>query len=469
MDTLRSNGGYYDSFASDEDDRLLTEQQEADEPRDGPPPAIGNNERRMQVRAYNFWASHLADRNLPPITSLKPEDVEDFGVNSVLLDFTNGSDNPRVSFLGENLAQECDIDDKDIHYLSDVPARSLLSRITDHYMQIIANQAPIGFEAEFVNQREATILYRGILLPYSSDGETIDYIYGVINWKELADQAAADELLLEIEDALDPTPLSRKRAEPTPLADWADGPGAGFGGASDEGEYTDYEMLDEPALDGVDPELAMLPQPMSANDDAMQLADWLARAREQADTAREREDRTRNALYEAIGRAWDFALAAQQAPEDFAELLEDAGLKVQDRAPMTPIVKLVFGVDYDKTRLTEYASALAHAQRLGLPRGALADHLRFADGGLKGVVTTERKLRREEAGKPPREIRSGPRKAIAKKLRKLDAVSFDALAQDGEEFALVMVRREENGALAVLGEVPNDASLVEKAARSLLG
>ena len=37
--------------------------------------------------------------------------------------------------------------------IADVPSRSLLSRLTDHYLQIIANRAPIGFEAEFVNQR----------------------------------------------------------------------------------------------------------------------------------------------------------------------------------------------------------------------------------------------------------------------------------------------------------------------------
>ena len=93
--------------------------------------------------------------------------------------------------------------DDNIEQLSDVPARSLLSRITDHYMQIIANQAPIGFEAEFVNQRGTTILYRGILLPFSSDDESIDFIYGVINWKEMADTQMADELLLEIDQALD--------------------------------------------------------------------------------------------------------------------------------------------------------------------------------------------------------------------------------------------------------------------------
>ena len=69
-------------------------------------------------------------------------------------------------------------------------------------MQILANQAPIGFEAEFVNQRGVTILYRGILLPFSSDDDTIDFIYGVINWKEIADQQTTDELLLEIDQAL---------------------------------------------------------------------------------------------------------------------------------------------------------------------------------------------------------------------------------------------------------------------------
>jgi hypothetical protein len=37
-----------------------------------------------------------------------------------------------------------------------VPSRSLLSRLTDHYLQIIANSAPIGFEAEFVGQRGYT-------------------------------------------------------------------------------------------------------------------------------------------------------------------------------------------------------------------------------------------------------------------------------------------------------------------------
>ena len=34
-----------------------------------------------------------------------------------------------------------------------------------------------------MNQRGEPICYRGILMPFSSDGDTIDFIYGVINWK----------------------------------------------------------------------------------------------------------------------------------------------------------------------------------------------------------------------------------------------------------------------------------------------
>ena len=79
----------------------------------------------------------------------------------------------------------------DTRTIADVPAASLLSRLTDHYMQIIANRAPIGFEAEFVNQREENICYRGILMPFSSDGDAIDFIYGVINWKTVAEAEPA--------------------------------------------------------------------------------------------------------------------------------------------------------------------------------------------------------------------------------------------------------------------------------------
>ena len=466
QDDLRGNTRPSDPYSNNDRSEydLLNKAEARQVESEAPPPAIGKDERRMQVRAYNFWASELADRKYPDIARLNPASAGDFSPYGVLLDFSHGTENPRIAFLGAELALECGAEGSVIEWLTDVPSRSLLSRITDHYMQIIGNQAPIGFEAEFVNQRGATILYRGILLPFSSDDSSIDFIYGVINWKELADLQTAEELLLEIDQVLETATMPRRR-EPVPIADWADGPGVFDLGSF---EIADFDEL------GADMEAAKLPSLIALGeyqpkDQTRSLGEWLAVAREQAASALDREDRSRNALYEAIGRAWDFALAATEAPQEFAGLLEEAGLVMQERAPMTPVVKLVFGAEYDKTRLTEYAAALGHAKRIGLERGALAAYLRAADGGLKGVVQTERGYRRADDDTQPRPERGQPSVAIARRLRGLAPFSFAEVMDDGPEFALVMVRRSDAGGVVLLGEVPGDSGLIEKAARQLLG
>ena len=688
MDRLGGAFGSHDSHGDEHDiDDIHT---------DGDPPSpVGQDERRMQVRAYNHWASLLGDGNLPDIEDLEPERLDDFGPYSVLLDFSSGIDNPAIRFIGTELRQECDALGI-IDHLSDVPPRSLLSRITDHYMQILANQAPIGFEAEFVNQREATVLYRGILLPYSSDDETIDFIFGVINWKEMADSRTSDELLLEIDqsletddaesfddpddvgsfafetaetltaetaieearetggegnvfdlageevteetrsprlplprfgflarrnrhgddepeqtvdDTIEAVPAKRERGfdalgnplggarddEPNEhglsdvddhgfgddgfdsgmktaadygLPDWDEEPegedvddvvdpladdesesslvslvhrgeklkkavdlgafemlpaedegdhqdeaGAamphGFGEDPDAGGVdaeiedpwaearADFEAFEEPVAaddDGFDEEDPAEPMPLVAtdetdgdakstfeNDEAAEpdipapepvepagLHDYLAQAREMARAALNTEDRSRKALYEAVGRAYDFSLEATAEPEEFAEIMADNGLTMQDRAPMTPVVKLVFGSDYDKTRLTEYAAVLTYAHRQNVERGQLATFLREAEGGLKAVVQAERLARKEEQGKPVEKAETGIRKTLARKLRKLGGMDFSSLGVTGPEFALVMVRRTEDGKLLVLGELPEDRATLEKAGRKLL-
>ncbi len=423
-----------------------------------PPVAIGQDERRLQVRAYNHWASLLGERPFPVIDDLKAGELPDFDTHSVLLDFSKGISNPQVRYLGASVAEECEADVATIRKLSDVPGRSLLSRITDHYMQIIANQTPIGFEAEFVNQRGKTILYRGILLPFSSgeDSTAIDLVYGVINWKELADQATTDALLSEIDKALE----VRSARLPAPVVEWADGPADT--GADILDLVTPYDEVNG-ELDWPQPAFGAGEQ-LSA---PLSLGDWLDSARELARAAHGSEDRSRQALYAAIGRAHDFALAAAAEPEEFRELVADAGLTMQDRAPLTPVVKLVFGSDYDKTRLTEFAAAIAHAQRLGLACGALAAHLSQAPGGLKGVVHAERRLRREEQGKTA--PAPAARELLASRLREITVRSLATLASDGEEFTLVLARRLDDGSIGVVGEIANDDALFERAARAVLG
>ncbi|HEX8191656.1 MAG TPA: hypothetical protein VF552_02035 [Allosphingosinicella sp.] len=420
-----------------------------DEPAMERPPEIGVDERRMHVRAYNHWVSLLDGRPYPLIDDLDPANIEDFGPNSVLLDFSGSVEDPEVCFLGRSLRAECALD-QNIRRISEVPSRSLLSRLTDHYLQIIANCAPIGFEAEYVNRRGVNTLYRGILMPLSSDGETIDFIYGVINWKELADSRTASEIAVEVDRAS----ASAPHVADCPI--WADGPNA---------EYEEPKAKAPPSEDR-DGTLSLWPEEEAVADEASApcladdagLGDRLSAARESAQVARSADHRSRGALYRALGDAYDFALAAEAEPEDYRELLEDAGIKAQARAPMTPVVKLVFGAEYDKTRLAEFAAALSWARREALPRGAFAGALDAQPGGLKAVVRAEREAKRPEA-------RPDPIEEARQRLRGAGPLGFLDLAAEGEgEFVLFIGRREPDGRVAVVAAL-DDATLTDRAVR----
>ena len=438
MDNLRGFEPFGSDYNADLPDYAVFEEEDA---AIEPPPVVSGDERRMQVRAYNFWTAQLHDKNYPCIEELDPSSVEDFRDFSVLLDFTSGIENPSIEYLGEKLRTECGLEE-DVSYLDQVPSRSLLSRITDHYLQIIANRAPIGFEAEFINDRGVNIMYRGILLPYSSDDDTIDFIYGVINWKESAPAEIAAPLQLEVEQAL---AISPPRQEHVPV--WADGPIAGH---LDESPIADELILGEDfAFDEVQP------------DENSSLADWLDAARQSANSARDADQRTREALYQAVGRAHDFALVAVKNPDDYAQMLGDAGLTVQERAPFTPIAKLIFGAGYDKTRLTEFATALQFADRNNVPMGGLADILANYDGGLKGIVAAERRARKVAAGQHVAATTADPRPRL-RSARQRDLSEF---AGAGDEFILLVARRDADGTVAIVGAVEADAALTEKALR----
>ena len=419
------------------DDEAACQAAADEEPAMERPPEIGVDERRMHVRAYNYWVSLLGGRPYPSIRDVDPTNIEDFGPHSVLLDFSRDQEDPDIAFLGRALRAECALDTA-IRHISEVPGRSLLSRLTDHYLQIIANRAPIGFEAEFVNQRGHNTLYRGILMPLSSDGSEIDFIYGVINWKEMADSETAAGLNGEVVSAMAAAPPAPAAAADCTV--WADGPNA------DYVETGPGQSADEQAADGT---LHLWPDGG--------LADRLVAARESAEQASASDQRSRSSLYRALGLAYDFAIAAEDAPEDYSELLEDAGLTVQARAPMTPVVKLVFGIQYDKSRLTEFAAALSWAKRERVPAGTLAALIEAHEGGLKGVVAAERAARRP-AARPDRwaEIRAALHAAPP-----LARIDIEVAGE--EEFVLLVARRDADG-LAILAPVA-DPRLTEQAIR----
>ena len=378
------------------------------------------DERRMQVRAYNYWTSLLAGRDFPSIEDLEPEGIADFAKSSVLLDFTSGPSNPTTAYIGAALRRECDLE-PDVESLSEVPAGSILARLTEYYGQILESRAPVGIEADFTNQRGNSLCYRGILMPFSSDGDTIDFVYGVFNWT----QAETSEAVLELTADLEPAAVEPVAVVAPEHIAWQDGP------------LRDAEVLQA--------------------SEAASLADWLSAARATAEDAKAADGRSRQALYRALSQAYDFACAAVDAPAEYETLLQDSGIAVQARAPMTAVAKLVFGADYDKARLTEYAAALSYGARQGVTSGGFLPFIEEQAGGLKALVEAERRVRRPDGEA------AGWQERAWSTLRSAAPKPLDALAGNGE-FALVLVRRDANGVVAPVAGV-SDMALLERAIR----
>ena len=278
-------------------------------------------------------------------------------------------------------------------------------------------------------------------MPFSSDGDTIDFIYGVINWKDVGEAAEAPlpplvpALAAESRTQESSTRCRRRCASPEPRA-WPEPLDVECRASrpSDVGRRPAAPNADR-SPNATSPHA----EPVAALDDDAGLADRLCAARDSAEVCKAADGRSRAALYRALGLAYDFAVAAKRVPDEYAEMLDDAGVKAQARAPMTPIVKLVFGADYDKTRLTEFAAALSYAERREVDFGGFLPFVESQVGGLKGLVAAERDARRP-ADKADDTRRAGPRSRCAT-LRRSHLADVPA----DEEFALVLTRRGADG------------------------
>ena len=120
------------------------------------------------------------------------------------------------------------------------------------------------------------------------------------------------------------------------------------------------------------------------------LQDKLTQVRTMADEARLAKLRANAALYEGLSAAYDFALDAEEAPEEYLRLVEAQGLKIQLRSPMKPVVKLAFDGMCDDATIKQLEAVLAWAFDQELPRGALAGEIESA-GGIARVLTGEAK------------------------------------------------------------------------------
>src|SRR3954454_15948944 len=436
---------------------------------------IDASDKQKHEAVLNYWLSIRGNRELPPLRDLDPLEISDAGPCSVLLELIGGGEDADIRHLGEKLKAEGAIEK-----ISQAPRPSILSSIARKLSLVAISRNFLAFEDEYQLDGGAIRCWV-TLLPLSSAGAWVDYVYAFVSFQRLeagkatqpVDEAVAEEISVqpeegpaEPEDVLeldspvedDPQPVAsaeqaEARAAPTekPAGFSFDG-GSGFYATKavkvkpklpdvasakakvpapapepeqgepepvaeeastevhEEPETAPEETVEAPALEGVEAEAEPEPEPETetATEDEPQLAaaeeqphmpvsamegslqSKLTDVRAKADEARQAKLRANAALYEGLGAAYDFALDAEDAPEEYLRLVEAQGLKIQLRAPMKPVVKLAFDGLCDDATIAQLEAVLAWALKEELPRGTLAERLE-AEGGMAGVLNGAKK------------------------------------------------------------------------------
>ena len=425
---------------------------------------------RQKLRAMMAWAKLSDGAKLPELADAQAAFPALLSPMSVVFDLEALHDNPMISFLGRKL----ELFSEPFRAPEEQAASAsslLLSLVFEQSAETIGLLAPHEFEAKWQDRGGNLFSIAGFALPFSKVDFRMNQVLATISVEELAHATSepgseaydrlAGELLLdqELEPADDPQLAGPRTEVPFILVNL---PGQ-------------IEPVHPQKAGDTNPsrnQLQIARVEAGQEGGILDLSNWsltmrLEEARSLAAAANACEARSHSALYAAIGSAYDLAIAASQAPQELEKFLHEAKITVVPCAPMTAIVKLVFGSSYDKTRITEYSAALAHAMRIGLRSGALSDLLQENEGGLKSLVQEERRLRKVEQGKTPT-LRTGPSAALAKKLRILPALSSSGLSATGDEFVLVLARRSNGGAPVLVGEIPRDVAMLERAARKLV-
>jgi hypothetical protein len=352
----------------------------------GPP----MRERRLHLQAFDYWDRLRGDHQFPNFDDLKSTDLEPFKENCLLLD-VSVDPGGTIRFIGDRIDQLIDAPVMVGAPLSAFPHATFATALVDQISDEQGNYRAVEFE--FIEDLTDS---RGILLPFVryGDGQAhVQFVLVVANFR------------------------NRERDTVTPI---------------DEGvEIVEGPVENEPTADA-----QLSSQTESDFEDQLMLVQHFA------ETVVHPDGNTRESLYRALANVYGLYSEIGDSDEEYQKILKAHNLKVQKRAPFTPLLKLVFGKNYDKTRLTEYAAALAYAVRQKVAIDDFCGFLLNQPGGIKGCVKAERAARRGESG---HKAYDRQQKAIdtVRKIKPMAKVTLkDKSLKKTDEFVLVLARKK---------------------------
>jgi hypothetical protein len=202
---------------------------------------IAASERRKHATVYNYWLSIRGDRHFPPIRDLDPLEISDAGPFSVLMELIGGGEDADIRHLGQAIKGGVKAE-----RISEAPNPSLLSCIMKQLTVVSSKRQALAFEDEFSADGASTRCWV-TLLPFSSTGTYVDYVYGFVTLAETSKAATTAEPVEET-----PEQPALEAEEPVESAEQASEPAEEVVAEAEDSRTTEPEV-DEPA--GVVPDV----------------------------------------------------------------------------------------------------------------------------------------------------------------------------------------------------------------------
>ena len=141
------------------------------------------DERRLVFRVLHHWTEMAIAQRFPRKDSIDPWLVGDDWANCMMLKLDPDKEHSSFYVVGANLLPP----GKSLEGASvaDCPDGTVLAVLLGQLDRCIAHAAPVIVEGS-TSHLGAPVRYRGVLLPLSEDGVSVEGIFGAANFKEIA-------------------------------------------------------------------------------------------------------------------------------------------------------------------------------------------------------------------------------------------------------------------------------------------
>jgi hypothetical protein len=154
--------------------------------------SLNKSERRSSLRLYKHWDAARGQAALPKLPDFDMSLLEELGDHCFLLVVGQGEGQPAFRHFGRELAGQIGRDLTGCA-ISDAPSPSLLARVLGHYVEATQRRKPVGVSGRFEHGIAGDLLYRGILLPFSSEPGRVDAVLGCYRSRPESPSARRDQ------------------------------------------------------------------------------------------------------------------------------------------------------------------------------------------------------------------------------------------------------------------------------------